>query len=94
MGGYIQIQSSNYGADYLESRINSFLINLKENGGFDSNKINNLKLSIVQELKQVNMNLLQETSDYWKAINNENYEFDSKKKLIRFIESVTPEEVN
>ncbi len=40
------------------------------------------------------MNLLQETSDYWKAISNENYEFDSKKKLIRFIESVTPEEVN
>ena len=37
---------------------------------------------------------MQESSEYWKAINNENYDFESKSKLIKFIENVTSEEVN
>ena len=37
---------------------------------------------------------MQESSEYWKAINNESYDFNSKLKLIDAIENVTYEEVN
>ena len=78
MGGYIQVQSSQFGADYLESRINVFLESLKIKGGFDQEQVMNVQQSLIQQMKQVHTNLNDEANEDWKSIKNENYKFNSK----------------
>lgn len=93
IGAAIQVQSSNYGADYLESRINQFLLDMKSKGTFDAAKVENIKRSKIQNLLQVNNNILQEAREYLDSINDDNYDFNSKQRLIEAIEQVTVADV-
>lgn len=45
LGGMIQVQSSKYSAEYLESRINQFLLDMRAKGMFDPVKVENIKKS-------------------------------------------------
>jgi len=51
LGGLIIVQSSKYGASYLEERINSFLHQVKGQGGFTAETVEAIKLSQIQNLK-------------------------------------------
>ena len=91
LGGAISIQSSKHGADYLESRINAFLEGLP---GFTEEQVENVKLAQIKNIKQVNMNIAQEGNNLWDCIQDDNFDFDSKDRLLEAIENVTAEQVN
>lgn len=92
IGAAIQVQSSKYSADYLESRINQFLLDVRSKGMFDAEKVENIKKSKIQNLHQVHNNILQEAREYLDSINDDNYQFNSKQRLIEAIEKVTAED--
>ena len=91
LGGTISIQSSKHGADYLESRINAFIEGLP---GFTEDQVENVKLAQIKNIKQVHMNIAQEGSGLWDCIQDDNFDFDSKERLLAAIENVTMEQVN
>ena len=93
LGGAITVQSSKHGPDYLESRVNNFLDGIVEKG-FSPEQVEAVKKSTIQNLKQVKNNLKQEISEQWDAIQDDNFSFDAKERLIACLEKVTPEQVN
>jgi secreted Zn-dependent insulinase-like peptidase len=72
-GGTILIQSSKYPADYLESRINSFLEGLVD---FTDEQVENVKSAQIKEFEQVLTNTYQEGQRLMRLIKVENYDFD------------------
>ena len=93
IGASILVQSSKFGADYLEWRINEFLKLVSSQGSFDATKVENIKKSKIQNLLQINTNILQESKEYLDSISDDNYEFNSRERLISELEKVTAEEV-
>lgn len=87
------MQSSSYSAEYLESRINNFLLTVRSVGQFDPVKIENIKRSKIQNLMQVNNNILQEAIQLQDSINDDNLEFNSKERLIEALEQVTAKDL-
>lgn len=53
----IKVQSSKYGPEYLEWRINEFL-NSKLAEGFTDDEVETVKKALIQSSKQVHMNLI------------------------------------
>ena len=93
LGGAITVQSSKHGPDYLESRVNNFLDGIIQKG-FTPEQVEAVKKSTIQNLKQVKNNLKQEISEQWDSIQDENYSFDAKERLIECLEKVTTDQVN
>ena len=91
-GAYIQIQSSKYGPDYLESRINNFLRDIRN--GFEEELVCQVRDSLIQNLLQVHMNMIAETNDHWSALGSQNTDFDSRERLIEAMRKVDAKMVN
>ena len=99
IGASITVQSSKYGPEYLESRINAFLKTLKDQNGpgktFDDETVENIKKAEIQILSQVKISLEEEHDDNWEElVDNNNPEFDTNQKLVAALKLVTPELVN
>jgi insulysin len=89
----IGIQSSTKDPDFLESRVNSILLDLKENWPFkheDALKIVNAKIN---SLRQEKTSLAKEFSGHWVHITNDNMDFDNRERKIDQLGQVTIKQV-
>ena len=87
------MQSSKYAPEYLEWRINEFLkVKLAE--GFTDEQVETVRTALIQNSKQVHMNLIQEANTQWNELNRDVLTFDSSERLIDALEQVTTEQVN
>lgn len=68
------------------------MLDVRSKGSFDADKVENIKKSKIQNLHQVHNNILQEAREYLDSINDDNYQFNSKQRLIAAIEKVTAED--
>lgn len=48
----------------------------------------------MKNIEQINVTLGQEGNQHWASIQDENYDFDGKERLLEALESVTPDAVN
>lgn len=93
LGGLMIIQSSKYGPEYLESRINVFLRNVRAEGGFAKERFENVRTAEIQNLMQVKMNFFEEAIEHWASIEHQNEQFDDREKLLQALQNVSPEMV-
>eukprot|EP01090_Pellita_catalonica_P013689 TRINITY_DN3308_c0_g1_i2.p1 TRINITY_DN3308_c0_g1~~TRINITY_DN3308_c0_g1_i2.p1 ORF type:complete len:962 (-),score=160.08 TRINITY_DN3308_c0_g1_i2:14-2899(-) len=85
----IIIQSSVKGADYLDSRIEEYLLLArKEIEDLDDKQFAMHKESLVSKLEEKEKKLNQESARWWAHIKDRQYEFDRAEKQVEFLKTV------
>ncbi len=91
------VQSSVKGPDALLERINSFLLDARENKikGLTEEEVEMSKRALIKLLEQKVLNLSDEVRRRWIAITDDSgiVEFDKREKKIKALEEVTKESV-
>ena len=87
----IMVQSNKFNCDYLEHRINEFLI---AHAAFTERSIELNKAGIINTFEQKSTNLQQEAQLNWAQLTSKEFDFDRREQQIAAMQSVTAEEVN